>query len=188
MRRRPSPALVIACLALLVSLSGTGIAAVNALPRGSVGPAQLQTGAVNSLKVRDSSLKLLDFAAAERAKLKGDPGPAGPQGAKGDKGDKGDRGPKGDTGAQGAPGISGLTIVTKTNSSTAGSQGVSVSCPAGTRVLGGGGGTTTPGAGVSVRNSFPLPGNAGWIVVAEATRPGSGWSYTVDAVCARVAG
>ena len=103
MRHGPSPALVVSCLALLVSLSGTGIAAVNALPRGSVGPVQLQTGAVNSLKVKDSSLKLLDFAAAERAKLKGDPGPAGPQGL---KGDKGDRGPKGDTGAQGAVGVS----------------------------------------------------------------------------------
>jgi len=78
-------------------LSGTGIAAVNALPRGSVGPAQLQTGAVTSLKVRDNSLKLLDFAATERASLKGDPGAAGPQGA------KGDRGPKGDTGALGVP-------------------------------------------------------------------------------------
>lgn len=182
---RPSPSLVISCLALLVSLSGTGIAAVNALPRGSVGPAQLQTGAVNSLKVKDGALKLLDFSAAERAKLKGDPGPAGPQGA---KGDKGDRGPKGDSGAAGAPGISGLTIVTKTSSTASGFQGVSINCPAGTRVLGGGGGTTTPGAGVTVRNSFPLNGNAGWIVVAQAERPGTGWSYTVDAVCARVSG
>lgn len=182
---RPSPALVISCLALLVSLGGTGIAAVSALPRGSVGPAQLQTGAVNSLKVKDGALKLVDFAAAQRALLKGDTGPAGPAGPKGDKGDKGDRGP---TGLQGPPGISGLTIVTKTSSSTAGFQGVSINCPAGTRVLGGGGGTTTPGAGVSVRNSFPLNGNAGWIVVAEAERPGTGWSYTVDAVCAKVSG
>ena len=62
MRRiaRPSPSLVISCLALLVSLGGTGIAAVNALPRGSVGPTQLQTGAVNSLKVKDGTLRLIE--------------------------------------------------------------------------------------------------------------------------------
>jgi collagen triple helix repeat protein len=184
MRYRPSPALVISCLALLVSLSGTGIAAVNALPRGSVGPAQLQTGAVNSLKVKDASLKLLDFAATERTRLKGDPGPAGPQGAKGDRGDKGDKGTKGDTGAPGAVGVSNYQVVEKTQSTTAGFMGVSVNCPAGLRPLGGGGGTATPGAGVSVRNSFPTP--SGWLVVVEATKPGSGWSYEVDAVCAKV--
>jgi len=183
---RPSPALVVACLALLVALSGTGYAAV-VLPRGSVGTPQLKTGAVTSIKVHDGALKLVDFAATERAKLKGDIGPAGPQGPKGDKGDKGDKGAKGDTGAQGAPGVSGLTIVAHTTTTTAGFQAVSVSCPAGKRALGGGGGTPTPGAGVSLRNSLPLGGNAGWIVVAEAKSPGSGWSYTANAVCAIVA-
>jgi hypothetical protein len=177
--RRPSPALVISCLALLVSLSGTGIAAVNALPRGSVGPAQLQTGAVNSLKVKDGALRLVDFAAAQRALLKGDTGPQGPQGP---KGDKGDRGPKGD---QGVPGLSGYTVVERTQSTTAGFMGLSVDCPSGSRPLGGGGGTPTPAAGVSVRNSFPT--TTGWLVVVEAKTPGAGWSYKVQAVCAKVA-
>ena len=52
-RRRPSPALIVACIALLVALSGTGIAAVNALPRNSVGNAQLRNNSVTSLKVRN---------------------------------------------------------------------------------------------------------------------------------------
>src|SRR5215208_5451017 len=81
---RPSPALVVACIALLVALSGTGYAAV-VLPRASVGTIQLKNGAVNSLKVKDSSLTLLDVAPAERANLKGDAGAAG---AKGDTGAK----------------------------------------------------------------------------------------------------
>jgi len=183
--RRPSPALVVACLALLVSLSGTGIAAVNALPRGSVGPVQLQTGAVNSLKVKDGALRLLDFGSAERAKLKGDTGPAGPQGPKGDKGSKGS---KGDVGVAGPPGISGYVIVEKKASTTAKFLAVQVNCPPGMRALGGGGGTPTPAANVSVRNSFPVGGvQPGWLVVAQATNPGTGWTYEVDAVCARVA-
>ncbi|HZG35112.1 MAG TPA: hypothetical protein VEY87_04630, partial [Gaiellaceae bacterium] len=63
--RRPSPALVVACVALLVALSGTGYAAV-ALPRNSVGTPQLKDGAVTSLKVRNGSLVLADVAAGER--------------------------------------------------------------------------------------------------------------------------
>jgi hypothetical protein len=187
--QRPSPALVVACLALIVALSGTGYAAV-VLPRGSVGTIQLKNGAVISTKVRDSSLTVLDLAPAARRSLRGQrgaQGPAGPQGPQGPQGPKGDKGDKGDKGATGSPGLSGLTIVAKTTSTTAGFQGVSVNCPTGTRALGGGGGTQTPGAGVRLRNSLPLGGNAGWLVVAEATSPGAGWSYTVNAVCAAVA-
>jgi hypothetical protein len=183
--RRPSPALVVACLALLVSLSGTGIAAVNALPRGSVGPAQLQTGAVSSIKVKDGALKLVDFAAAQRALLKGDVGPAGPQGPKGDKGDRGSKGDTGAPGAPGAPGLSGYTVVEKLQSTTASSMGILVNCPSGKRPLGGGGLTPTPGAGVTVRNSFPS--GSGWLVVVDAKSPGSGWTYKAQAVCATVA-
>jgi hypothetical protein len=187
---RPSPALVVACIALIVALSGTGYAAV-VLPRGSVGTVQLKNGAVNSSKVKDSSLTLLDVAPAERAKLKGDAGAAGAKGdtgAKGDKGDKGDKGATGDKGAPGAPGVSGYVLVEKKASTTNKFLAVQVNCPSGTKPLGGGGGTPTPGAGVSVRNSFPVGGTQpGWLVVAEAKTPGAGWSYEVDAVCAAVA-
>lgn len=53
--RRPSPALVIACIALFVALSGTGYAVVN-LPRNSVGPKQLKKNAVTSPKVKNNAL------------------------------------------------------------------------------------------------------------------------------------
>jgi hypothetical protein len=194
---RPSPAFVVACLALGVALGGTGYAAV-VLPRNSVGTIQLRNNAVTSLKVKDGDLRLVDFAPSQRAQLRGPAGPAGPAGPsgatgpKGDKGDKGDKGTNGTNGTNGAPGVPGLggyTIVEKTLSTTAGFMGLSVNCPSGTRALGGGGGTSTPAAGVTVRNSLPLSGAAGtgWLVVVEAKTPGSGWSYTVQAVCATVA-
>lgn len=37
-RMRPSPSMVIACLALFVALGGTSVAVINALPANSVGP------------------------------------------------------------------------------------------------------------------------------------------------------
>jgi hypothetical protein len=83
--------------------------------------------------------------------------------------------------------LSGYTIVENTQSTTAAFMGLSVNCPSGKRAVGGGGFTQTPAAGVSVRNSFPLTGGAGWLVVVEAKAPGAGWNYKVQAVCATVA-
>ena len=173
-----------------MALTGTSYAA-GVLPRASVGTVQLKNGAVNSLKVKDSSLRLLDVAPGDRAKLKGATGAAGPKGDPGPKGDagaKGDKGAAGEKGAPGAPGVGGYVPVEKKASTTAKFLAIQVNCPSGTRPLGGGGGTPTPGAGVSVRNSFPVGGTQpGWLVVAEAKTPGTGWSYEVDAVCAAVA-
>src|SRR5438552_2773620 len=86
-RHRPSPALVVACLALAVALGGTSYAAV-VLPAGSVGTKQLQNGAVIEPKVKHHSLLARDFA---RGQL-----PAGPQGIAGPQGASGTPGPKGD--------------------------------------------------------------------------------------------
>lgn len=58
--RCPSPATLIACAALFVSLGGTGYAAFR-LPPNTVGTAQLRSGAVVSSKVRDGSLLVRDF-------------------------------------------------------------------------------------------------------------------------------
>ena len=54
--RRPSPAMVVACVALLVALGGTSVAAVSQLARNSVGPAQLQFGAVTNPKIRSNAV------------------------------------------------------------------------------------------------------------------------------------
>jgi hypothetical protein len=87
--RFPSPAMVVACIALLIALAGTSYAAIR-LPANSVGPKQLKRNAVISAKVRDHSLLAADFKPNQL--------PRGPQGFKGEKGEKGDMG------APGAPG------------------------------------------------------------------------------------
>ena len=52
---RPSPAMVVACIALIVALGGTGYAATQ-LPPKSVGQKQLRNGAVGNLQLRDGSV------------------------------------------------------------------------------------------------------------------------------------
>jgi hypothetical protein len=92
---RPSPAIVIAMIALLVALAGTGYAATS-LPRNSVGPVQLQANAVTSPKVRNRSLLKIDFAANQLPRgLRGPAGAPGPPGAPGAKGATGPAGPSG---------------------------------------------------------------------------------------------
>jgi len=103
LRRKPSPAMVVACTALFVALAGTSIAAVSALPRNSVGTAQLKDGAVTRLKlarnavtsqnVLDFSLFRRDFAPGQLPA--GPPGPQGPQGLQGPAGPPGPQGPAG---------------------------------------------------------------------------------------------
>ncbi len=61
--RVPSPAMVVACLALIVALSGAAYAAAN-LPPNSVGTAQLKNGAVTSTKVIRNGLTLADLGAS----------------------------------------------------------------------------------------------------------------------------
>jgi hypothetical protein len=96
--RRPSPATVIACIALAVALGGTGYAAT-VLPPNSVGRAQLRNNAVNSAKVANFSLRRGDFARGQLPRgLRGPVGPAGPVGAAGPAGPAGATGPTGPAG------------------------------------------------------------------------------------------
>lgn len=53
--RHPSPALVIAIIALIVALGGTSYAAFN-LPKNSVGSRQLRKGAVTSAKIHNGAV------------------------------------------------------------------------------------------------------------------------------------
>src|SRR4029453_8790701 len=83
---RPSPAMVVACAALFVSLSGFGYAAIK-LPANSVGAKQLKRNAVNSAKVKRHSLLSSDFKPGQLPRgaqgIQGVPGPPGAPGAPG---------------------------------------------------------------------------------------------------------
>ena len=55
LRARPSPAMVVACIALTVALGGTSYAAIT-LPKNSVGTKQLKKNAVTGLKVKANAI------------------------------------------------------------------------------------------------------------------------------------
>jgi hypothetical protein len=96
--------MVVACLALTVALGGTSVAAVSQLARNSVGPRQLQTGAVTNPKIRNNAVN--SAKVAPRSLLRSDfapgqlpAGPIGPQGPAGPAGPAGAAGPAGVIGA-----------------------------------------------------------------------------------------
>lgn len=106
----PSPATVVATIALLVALGGSGIAATQ-LARNSVGTPQLRDDAVTGAKVKARSLDATDFRAGalprgERG-LRGETGARGAAGAAGAAGRDGADGADGDDGARGLPGATG---------------------------------------------------------------------------------
>jgi hypothetical protein len=106
---RPSPAMIVSIVALVLALGGTGYAATS-LPKNSV----------TTKQVVDRSLRANDFAPGQLPAGKQGPiGPAGqqgpqglqgPQGTKGDPGTKGDKGTTGDRGPQGATGPSDVFV------------------------------------------------------------------------------
>src|SRR6476661_10712783 len=85
-RLRPSPAMVIACIALVFAMTGAGYAA-GMLGPNTVGTKQLKKSAVISSKVKNGSLLRADFKAGQV--------PAGPQGPQGVAGAQGPPGPQG---------------------------------------------------------------------------------------------
>ena len=104
--RKPSPAMIVACLALLVALSGTGMAAATQLGRNSVGTLQLKDSAVTNAKLRNNAVNSAKVAA--RSLLRSDfapgqlpAGPVGPQGPAGPAGAAGATGPAGPAGVVG---------------------------------------------------------------------------------------
>jgi hypothetical protein len=97
-RLRPSPAMVVACTALLFAMTGAGYAA-GMLGPNTVGTTQLKNNTVVSSKVKNGSLLRADFKPGQM--------PAGPQGAQGAQGPQGAQGLQGAQGPQGIQGTQG---------------------------------------------------------------------------------
>jgi hypothetical protein len=68
LRHRPSPAMVVACIALAVALGGTSYAAIK-LPANSVGTKQLKKNAVTSRKVKDNAIRGADVNESSLAQV-----------------------------------------------------------------------------------------------------------------------
>jgi hypothetical protein len=175
--------MVVACLALLVALGGTSYATVLQVPRNSVGPLQLKRNAVGPAKIAPNTIRT---GHVQNGSLLTDDFKAGqiPQGPKGEKGDKGEKGEKGDAGTAG---VSGYEIVTRVQSVTNSHfNNLTVSCPAGKKVIGGGGNVgTTAGEGPLVYRSFPGSNEASWTVSSTRSPVGS-WGMTGYAICISV--
>jgi hypothetical protein len=87
--RRPSPALIVAIVAVFLALAGTGYAATQLEPN-SVGTAELRDGAVTRAKIEPATVTAL---------MQGNVGPQGPVGPAGPTGPQGPAGPAGADGA-----------------------------------------------------------------------------------------
>ena len=112
--------MIVACLALLVALGGTSVAAVSQLGRNTVGTQQLINGAVTNPKIRGNAVNSAKVANRSLLRVDFAPGqlPAGPTGP---------QGPAGAAGAAGAAGVAGKAGVI--GAVTLRSQSVSVADP-----------------------------------------------------------
>ncbi len=173
---RPTPSFVVASIALFTALGGGAYAAVT-LPAHSVGTRELRAASVTSGKVRDHSLKAVDFQPGQL--------PAGP------KGDTGPIGPKGDTGPKGAAGTAGLHVISR--ASTIAAQLLvqrTVNCPDGEIATGGGGHIGAGGiTSAAITRNEPVIVNdkpVGWqVIVNNSTN--SPQDFNVSVICAPAA-
>jgi hypothetical protein len=174
-RLRPSPAMVVAFIALFVAIGGSSYA-VTRLPAGSVGSKQLKKNAVTGAKVKNRSLTAADINVGSLA------GVASAASA---------------TNAAHAGAAAGLDKVTYVNTPSgvpaapppdaAGNQatvvaGASAACPAGSFAVGGGVGVDD-NTNTSVVDSFPEPGGHAWSARVDNNDPTAAHGFTVVAVC-----
>lgn len=163
-------------LPIVFSVTALIVAVLGQAPiANAVREAVLPKNSVGTTQVRDGTLLRRDFRAGQL--------PAGP---------KGDRGEKGDPGAAGPPGMSGFEVVQRSTSyDSSPDKDVSVTCPEGKRLVGGGGGAWgrariwSP-THVALTANDPVDDRT-WVVKARETEPkDEEWFLEVRAFCAAI--
>jgi hypothetical protein len=173
-KHRPSPAMVVACLALLVALGGSSVAAVAALGRNTVGAPQIRPNAVSTselrngavttaklrnnsvtgLKVRNHSLTRADFIAGTLPRgPRGPAGPAGPAGPQGAAGPTGPAGPAGSAGTVGSINVRQGSVTIGGGGAQNGAYntgGVTVNCGSGEKAISAGTGWSDDAANLEL--------------------------------------
>jgi hypothetical protein len=94
-------------------------------------------------------------------------------------------GPAGPAGPAGPPGVSGIERVEMTTLVNSASPKVAqIACPAGKRLIGGGGRLNGGGTAVALQQSFPDNDNVFRVQGREVVASAATWSVTAFAVCA----
>lgn len=160
-RRLPSPAMIVACIALTVALGGTSYAAIK-LPAASVGTKQLKKGAVTGVKVKRNTITGTQIVESTLSKV--------PSALNADSADSAD-----------SADISRLDYRQSAASAipTSGHVRVAASCDAGTFALGGGAKVSNPDIAL-VLDSNPV-GKTAWEATAFASMTGT--TLTVFVIC-----
>jgi len=185
MTRMPSAATTIALIALFVASAGTAVAGIVItganVKNGSLAGIDVRNGSLTTLDVKNRSLLPLDFKRLP-AGVAGPTGPAGPQGPAGQAGTQG---------PPGAPGVSGwerkFAIVGPFDSSSP--KTGEASCPAGKKLLGGGGrlhhlqAVPPP---VAIQESYAVDEDTWRVVGAEMSATAVNWEPVVVIVCGNV--
>ena len=185
--------MVVACLALLVALGGTGMAAATQLARNSVGTPQLKDGAVSNAKIKNNAVNSAKVAA--RSLLRSDfaPGqlPAGPVGPQGPAGPAGAAGPAGPAGVIGA--ITDRTASVVVDGGTAengayNSSRVTSLCSGNERAISGGTDWSTDASGRELMTGElePLKNPQGQVIgflAVGLNDSGTASTFTVHALC-----
>lgn len=161
-RRLPSPAMIVACIALMVALGGTSYAAIR-LPANSVGTVHLKKGAVTGAKVKKNTITGTQIREASLARV-----PKALQADSADTADSADisRLDYRQSAPTGIPAGGASALAT-------------VSCDAGTFALGGGAKVSNPNNAL-VLDSSPSGKNA-WEAHAAADLAGS--TLTAYVIC-----
>lgn len=166
--RTPSPAMVVACLALFVALGGTGYAAL-----------KLPANSVTTKQVRNRSLLARDF---KRGQI-----PVGPRGVPGPAGAQGAPGPPGTAGPPGSVAIrrTQFPLVTVSGSS---SQTDRLKCPGGGTAINGGlvqpaqFGNVIESSHPDSQSGDPADTPDGWYLKVRSSSPPP-WQYVPFIVC-----
>jgi hypothetical protein len=177
---KPSPAMVVALVALFVASSGGAYATSQAL--------------IGSPQIKNGSIELVDISAKTKKALKGQRGPRGFSGANGANGTNGLPGPQGPAGPQGLTGANGanggfdpnkLNYVTgATFTLTPGTgNNTATSCPAGSKAIGGGWIVITGGVG-EVWGNRSYDNGASWTIHVWNHSTTTNATVTAYAVCA----
>ncbi|WP_101523008.1 hypothetical protein [Nocardioides houyundeii] len=162
--RRSVPTVLIAG-GLLVATATSGATAALVITGKDI-----KNNSVTSADIKDGSLKKKDLAKGAIAKLGTTPGPAGPAGP---------AGVRGSAGAPGAPGVSGYELVKLSKGATDNKAELTVSCPAGKKVMG-----ATSYWEVSWGGPSQVEFKDNASVVARGTTPEATDRLVVNLVCA----